>query len=134
MRRKARILIANRPRLMRSLVATLIAKQSDMEVVGELYDEKDIVAAVDALRPDVLILGLDLPGRTPSVYSTLLTKWPGLRILGLGYERNASIYCWMDAEVRSRSIENSEQGLLEAIRGGVSDQVVRESPESERPN
>lgn len=131
---KARILIANRPRVMRSLVAALIAQQSDMEVVGELYDEKDIIAAVDALRPDVLILGLDPSDRTPSVYSTLLTKWPGLRILGLGYERNVCTYFWMDAEVRSRSIENSEQGLLEAIRGRVSDQVAGESLESERPS
>ena len=129
-----RVLVANRPRLMRDLVATLIAQQPDLEVVGELYDEKDLVPAVEALAPDVLVVGLDEPDQIPPICATLLAKRPDLKILGVAVEKNASVYFWADVEVRFRSIENSERGLLEAIRGKVNDSLFFAMPDAKKPN
>ena len=126
--------MANRPRLVRNLLAALLAEQPDLEVVGELYDEKDLVPAVEALAPDVLVVGLDESDQVPAICATLLAKRPDLKILGVAAERNISVFFWADVEVRSRSIENSERGLLEAIRGGRNNSVFFSTPSSTKPN
>lgn len=126
--------MANRPRLVRALLAALIAEQPDLEVVGELYDEKDLVPAVEALAPDVLVVGLDESDQIPAICATLLAKRPDLKIVGVAAERNISVCFWADVEVRSRPIENSERGLLEAIRGRTNDSVFFALPDSKRPN
>jgi len=126
--------VANRPRLVRDLLAALLAGQPDLEVVGELYDEKDLVPAVEALAPDVLVVGLDESDQVPAICATLLVKRPDLKILGVAAERNISVFFWADVEVRSRSIENSERGLLEAIRGGRNSSLFFATPDSTKPN
>ncbi len=131
---RKRVLVANRPRLLRDLVAALIAQQPDLEVVGELYDEKDLVPAVEALVPDVLVVGLDESDQISPICATLLAKRPDLKILGVAFEKNISVYFWADVEVRSRPIENSERGLLEAIRGRTTESLFFAAPNSEKPN
>jgi len=131
---RKRVLVANRPRLVRDLLAALLAGQPDLEVVGELYDEKDLVPAVEALAPDVLVVGLDESDQVPAICATLLVKRPDLKILGVAVDRNISVFFWADVEVRSRSIENSERGLLEAIRGGRNSSLFFATPDSTKPN
>lgn len=43
-------------------LATALASEEDMQVVGEAGDAKDALAAVKATRPDVVVLDLSLPG------------------------------------------------------------------------
>ncbi len=119
---------------MRDLVAALIAEQADLEVVGELYDEKDLVPAVEALAPDVLVVGLGEADQIPPICTTLLAKRPDLKIVGVALEKNLSVYFWADVEVRSRPIENSERGLLEAIRGKANSSLFFATPDSTKPN
>jgi hypothetical protein len=119
---------------MRNLVATLIAEQPDLEVVGEIYDEKDLAPAVEALAPDVLVVGLDESDQIPPICATLLAKRPSLKILGVAFERDISVYFWADVEVRFRRLENSERGLLEAIRGRANDSAFFVISESRKPN
>jgi hypothetical protein len=120
---------------MRDLVAGVFAQQPDLEVVGELYDEKDLLAAVEALVPDVLVVELDQHNQLPRVCLTILTKRPALKVIGLAADRDVSIFCWADVEVRTQQIENSERGLLEAIRGKSfeSSPLMRITP-SGKPN
>jgi DNA-binding NarL/FixJ family response regulator len=119
---------------MRELVASLIAQQPDLEVVGELSDEKDLVTAVETLMPDVLVVGLDESDQVPPICTTILAKRPDMKILGVAAEKNTTVCFWADVEVRSRAVENSERGLLEAIRGKPSDSVFFVAPESRKPN
>ncbi len=55
------MLVANRPRLMRELVLATISDQPDIEIVGEVADEDQLVEAVEQVQPDVLILAMDEP-------------------------------------------------------------------------
>ncbi len=57
-----KVLIANRPRLMRELVLATISDQPDIEVVGVLEDEASILESVERARPDFLIVALDQSG------------------------------------------------------------------------
>ncbi|MEK7406328.1 MAG: hypothetical protein AAB225_14600 [Acidobacteriota bacterium] len=131
---RKRVLVAYRPRLMRDLVTALVAEQSDLEVVGELYDEKDLVAAVEALAPDVLVVGLDESNQISPACALLLARRPHLKIVGLADGRDNSFYFWADVDVRSRPIENSERGLLGAIRCKRNDSLFSAAADSKRPN
>ena len=44
---KVRVLVANRPRLMREAVRTALSRHADMEVVGEIEDEFEILSAIE---------------------------------------------------------------------------------------
>ena len=126
--------MANCPRLMRDLVATLIAHQPDLEVIGEVYDEKDLPAAVEALAPEVVVVGLGESDEIPPSCAMLLTKRPDLKILGVAAEKDSSIYSWADIKVRSRPVENSERGLLEAIRIKEENSISFSISSSGKPN
>jgi len=49
---KIRVLVANRPRLMRELVLETISEQPDIEVIGVVEDPESLVAEVEQSRPD----------------------------------------------------------------------------------
>ena len=54
-----RVLVANRPRLIRELVMATISDQPDIEIVGEIQQEADLEHAVEETRPDFLIVALE---------------------------------------------------------------------------
>ena len=82
--KRVRVLVANRPRLMRELVLATIAEQPDIEIVGEVGDEGDLTEVVEQVRPDVLILSMEEPEKRPSQCGFLLGRYPDMRILAPG--------------------------------------------------
>ncbi len=54
-----RVLVANRPRLMRELMVATISEQPDIEIVGEVQDDAELAGAVEKTRPDFLIVALE---------------------------------------------------------------------------
>ena len=59
--KRLRVLVANRPRLMRELVLATIGDPSDIEVVGEVSEESALAEVIEELRPDALILAMNSP-------------------------------------------------------------------------
>jgi two-component system, NarL family, invasion response regulator UvrY len=47
------------------VLTMLIASEDDMKSVGSLGSADDLVAAVEKLKPDVVMLDLTMPGRPP---------------------------------------------------------------------
>ncbi|HUX10427.1 MAG TPA: hypothetical protein VMW51_07265 [Terriglobia bacterium] len=117
MTKNVRVLVANRPRLIRELILATIADQPDIEVVGEVQDEADILVTVEEQRPDFLIVALDNPRARPAVCDALLAKFPDMKILALAPERNSSVFYWASIDIHSFSVEASEEGILGALRG-----------------
>ncbi len=60
-----RVVVANRPRLMRELVLETIIEQPDIEVVAEIQNEEEIVSVVEGTHPDFLIIALDESNQRP---------------------------------------------------------------------
>jgi len=114
---RIRVLVANRPRLMRELVLATIADQPDIEVVGELQDDNKIVEATGQLLPDCLIIALEESGARPKLCDEVLERWPNTKILALAAKENNSIFYWATLVVRSNRVETSEEGILSALRG-----------------
>lgn len=116
MTRNVRVVVANRPRLMRELILATISDQPDIDVVGEVENESDIMRTVEEQRPDFLIVALDNPRARPAVCDELLLKFPDMKILALAPERNSSIFFWASLDIHSYNVEASEQGILGVLR------------------
>jgi AmiR/NasT family two-component response regulator len=114
--KRVRVLVANRPRLMREMLMATIADQPDIEIVGEVVRDEDLNEAVEQTQPDVLIVALQEPERPLGQCGFLLGLYPRMRILALAPEQNRGIYYWAMIDIRNRPVESSEAGVLSAIR------------------
>lgn len=111
-----RVVVANRPRLMRELVLEAIIEQPDIEVVGEIKNEDEILGAVEGSHPDVLIIALDESDQRPPLCDILIRRFPEMKILALAPERNCSIFYWGSFDIHESPVEASEAGILSTLR------------------
>ena len=112
-----RVLVANRPRLMRELVMATISDQPDIEIVGEVQEESGIKSAVDQTQPDFLIVALDRQDRLPVFCQSILQSHPQVKIIAIAPDRNTSVFYWASLRVQSNEIETSVAGVFNALRG-----------------
>jgi len=59
---KIRILVADDHPIVRAGLRTLLAAESDMEVVGEAADGREALELAQSLRPDLVLMDLAMPG------------------------------------------------------------------------
>ncbi len=111
-----RVLIANQPRLIRELISVTIADQPDIELVGEVERREDLAEAVAQTKPDVLIIAIDGHDRFRAQCGFLLGRYPEMKILALAPEQNRAMFFWAVVDIRSKSLESSETGILDAMR------------------
>ena len=114
--KRVRVLVANRPRLMRELVLAVIADQPDIEVIGEVEDENQLTEMIEDAEPDILILTLDDADKRIAQCGFLLGRHPQMKIIALAPEKNRGLLYWATVDVRTKPLESSEAGLLSALR------------------
>jgi chemotaxis response regulator CheB len=119
MEKAIRVLVANRPRLMRELILTTFADQPDIEIVGEVADESEISESVKKTLPNFVVIALDQPGRRPHICDELLREHPEVRVIAVAPEKNFVVYYWASLNIHSNDIEASEEGILSVIRTGM---------------
>jgi DNA-binding NarL/FixJ family response regulator len=101
---------------MRELVLAVIADQPDIEVIGEVQNESELAEAVEEALPDVLILALDGADERVAQCGFLLGRYPHMKILALAPEQNRGLFYWAIVDVRTKPLESSEAGILNALR------------------
>ena len=114
--KKIRVVVANRPRLMRELVLATIADQPDIEIVGETQFDTEIPQVVQETLPDFLIIALEEPDQRPSLCDFILERHPHMKILAIAPDSDISIFYWASLDIHSNPVEASEQGVLHALR------------------
>lgn len=114
--KRVRVLVANRPRLMRELVMATIEDQPDIEIVGEVTNENELADVVEQVQPDVLIIALDEPEKRLGQCGFLLGRHPQMKIVALAPEQNRGIFYWAVVDIRTKALECSEAGILNAVR------------------
>src|SRR5258706_13224458 len=112
MARLIRVLVANRPKLMRELMLSTLADEPGVEIVGEVADEADIAERVRQVSPDLLVIALDQPAKRPELCDKLLHHHPELRIIALASQENCSVVCWASFDIHASEVEPSAQGVL----------------------
>jgi len=114
-----RVVVANRPRLLRELVLSTLSGQAGIEVVGEAENEQDVPSLVAATKPDFLLIALEESRRRPPLCDLLLREYPALRIIAVAPNKNVGIFYWASFDIHSRTMEASEEALLEAVRSSA---------------
>ncbi len=116
MTRSVRVLVANRPKLMRELIVSTLTDEPGIEIVGEVADDADVAERVRQVTPDLLVIALDEPSKRPQLCDKLLRDHPELRIIAVASQENCSVFYWASFDIHSSEIEPSEQGILNAVR------------------
>lgn len=111
-----RVLVANRPRLMRETILTTFADQPDIEIVGEVEEESQIFESVNKTLPNFVVIALDHPEKRPPICDLLLREHPEVRVIAVAPAKNYVVYYWASLDIHSSNIEASEEGVLGAVR------------------
>ncbi len=85
-----KVLLVDDHKLFRSGVRALLARQADIEVVGEAADGLDGVKLARQLKPDIVLLDLHMPGVSGrEAVRTLVEELPETRVLMLTVSEDA---------------------------------------------
>ena len=116
MDRAVRVLVANRPNLMRELVVGVLSDQPGVEIVGEVANDPDIPERIEDTQPDLLVVTLETTQSHPAICETVLRQHPAMRIIAVGVRENRSLCYWASVKIHHAEVETSEEGLLGAVR------------------
>src|SRR5260370_5037319 len=94
-----RVLVANRPRLMRELILATLADQPGIVIVGEVSNDAEIADKVGQTSPDLVVIALDEPGKRPYICDTILRQHPEVRILAVASQQNRTICYWASFDI-----------------------------------
>lgn len=126
------ILIAEGTQAMRAILRRALTRQSDMSVVGEAASGSEVIEAVERLRPDVLLLDMDIvTGDTRFISKRLVLKdlrelLPDTKVIILsayadpsvrGLALNAGAVAYLEKPVRIAE-------LLAAIRAATAPETL----------
>ena len=110
-----RVILANQPRLLRSLLRRVLRKTGDIDVVGEVTDLESLPPAVEQTEAQWVIVSLWRNGDFPETLRSLMLEHPALCLLGLAADGSqAMVRCpgLSDTPVADLSLE----GLFAALR------------------
>jgi DNA-binding NarL/FixJ family response regulator len=116
MERQIRVLVANRPKLMREIIIETFADQPDITIVGEVAEDVEILERVHETHPDFLFIALDDPKERPAVCDTILRLYPEVSIIAVSAHTNSSVRYWASFNIHSHVIESSEEAILGVMR------------------
>src|SRR3954453_2696363 len=102
-----RLLLVDDHALFREGLAGLFAYQDDFKVLGEASDAESALAQVAALRPDIVLMDIDMPGEDGiSTTRRLKSEFPEVTVVML-------------------TVHDATDKLLEAIKAGAQGYLVK---------
>jgi DNA-binding NarL/FixJ family response regulator len=107
---KIRVVLTDDHTLFRDGIRTLLAAESDMEVVGEAANATDAVALAQQMRPDVILMDIGMAGMSSFEATRQIRK-----------DRP-------DAKVIFLSMYDDEDYLAECVDIGAAGYVLKDSP------
>lgn len=124
---KIRVLIADDHPLFRHGVHALLETTTDLIVCGEATSGDEAVVQADALKPDVILMDIHMPGLN-GIEATrrILNAHPGLYILILTmFEDDASVFTAMRSGARGYILKDAQkEDLLRDIRAVASGEAI----------
>ena len=108
-----RVFLVEDHALVRAAVRHALAKAADLEVVGDVSTAEDALLLVPEVRPDVILVDIDLPGmRGSELVRELAPRFPDVAIVML-------------------TVSRGERDLLDAIRSGARGYLAKDlSPDA----
>lgn len=119
----SRILLIDDHQIIRDGLRLLLHEQSDLELAGNAYDSDSGWEAVRELRPDVVLMDLNVPGEGGvALTSRIRAEFPGTRVIVLtGHAEPQFVQSALEAGAAGYVLKgNGFIVLLSAIRAVVS--------------
>ena len=129
--RKLRVLLADDHMVVRMGIASVVAYAGGMEVVGEVDTGLDAVKLAHELKPDVVLMDLQMPELSGAeATAQIRAQDPGVKVLVLtSFGTSAELKKAMDAGASGALVKSSSlTEIVDAIRGVVEGRQVM-SPE-----
>ena len=118
---KIKVLVANRPRLLRELVISTLANHPDIEVLNntaaEELMEEHLFSSIKRLQPDFLITTLENSGEPSKQCHFLLKRFAELQIIAVAPHSDSCVLYAMNQRIYSVPVAMSEQGIVDALHG-----------------
>lgn len=117
--RPIRVVLADDHHVVRVAVATFLAQEPDIEVVGEISEAASLIEVVGRLKPDVLVLDAHMPGQNViQAAQTMREQMTNLHILVLSaYNRREYVVGLLRAGASGYVLkDDSPEMLVQAIR------------------
>ncbi|HSR48934.1 MAG TPA: response regulator transcription factor [Anaerolineales bacterium] len=122
-----RVLLADDHRLFRDGLRALLTSTSDLVVVGEAGDGEEVVVKAATVRPDVILMDLQLP-KINGVEATrrILRTQPAVSVLVLTmFEDTDTVVAAMRAGARGYILKDTdEEALLRSVRAVASGEAL----------
>lgn len=122
-----RIIVVDDHPMMRQGLRALVASVPDLEVVGEAGDGDAACREVRLVRPDVVVMDLNMPG-TNGIEATraIVASVPQTKVLVLTmFEDNESVFAAMRAGASGYLVKGAGQGeILRAIRSVAGGEAI----------
>jgi DNA-binding NarL/FixJ family response regulator len=112
--KKIKVVLAEDHHVVRAAFAALLAKEPDIEVVGEVANTDDLLQIITELRPDVLLLDAHMPGGKVIIAAKeLRQRCPNVQILVLSaYERSEYIVGLVRAGAAGYVLKHDSSDML----------------------
>ena len=81
-----RIILANKPRLLREMLERVLAKVDDLEIAGQAMNLAELLWLVEQMEPEWVIVSLTDHGNIPGTVKSLLNRYPAVYILGIALD------------------------------------------------
>jgi two-component system, NarL family, nitrate/nitrite response regulator NarL len=115
MKNRIKILLADDHPLVRRGIGSCLARQRDLEIVGEAADGREALARIRELLPDVVLLDIDMPHMSGLAVAEVLRKeLPQIKVLVLSMHQ--------DPEYVLRILQSGAQGYV--LKDSPIEQVV----------
>jgi DNA-binding NarL/FixJ family response regulator len=110
---RVRLLLADDHRMFRQGLRELIERKTEFEVVGEARTGREVLAQVDTLQPDIILLDIQMPELDGiAVAQQLAISHPAIKLVMLTMYRQ-------------------DQHLLDAIKAGVKGYLLKDADAEE---
>jgi DNA-binding NarL/FixJ family response regulator len=87
------VLIIDDHPMMREGLASLLAFETDIEIVGQAGDVSEAIATAASLNPDVVLMDIELGAEMDGIEATrrILATQPLLKVIGLSMHTEAAV-------------------------------------------
>src|SRR5262245_25227351 len=121
-----RILIADDHPVFRFGLRALLNAMPDTEVVGEVTTGEEVIALVGSLRPDVILMDINMPGVNGIEATRRIRETnPDIRILMVTMLEDDSVFAAMRAGARGYLVKGAEPSeILRAIRAVADGEAI----------
>jgi DNA-binding NarL/FixJ family response regulator len=111
--KKIKIILVDDHQLVRDGIKSLLGGTTDIEIIGEASDGKELFRQLSTLKPDLLIMDISLPDISGiEITKKICADWPGIKVLML-------------------SMYNSEDFILNSIKAGAKGYLPKNTSRNE---